>query len=82
MQALLEALEATESHLRALGFDPATLLGSTGFTRIKGLKDATEAVYSSDEAKRRFEILARQVFHPFQGIVDGAIGVCLRRTTR
>ena len=69
VQALIEALEATESHLRDLGFDPATLLGSAGFTRIKGLKDAAEAVYSSDEAKRRFEILARQVFTRFKALL-------------
>ena len=62
VQALIEAIEATEAHLRGLSFDPTTLVGSTGFTRIKGLKAAVEAVYSSDEAKRRFEILARQVF--------------------
>ena len=69
VQALIEALEATESHLREIGFDPATLLGSAGFTRIKGLKDAAEAVYSSDEAKRRFEILARQVFTRFKALL-------------
>ena len=69
VQALIEALEATESHLRDLGFDPATLIGSAGFTRIKGLKDAAEAVYSSDEAKRRFEILARQVFTRFKALL-------------
>ena len=62
VQALIEAIEATEAHLRGLGFNPATLLGSADFARIKGLKDAVEAVYTSDEVKRRFEILARQVF--------------------
>ena len=30
VQALIEAIEATEAHLRRLGFDPATLVGSTG----------------------------------------------------
>ena len=69
MQALIEAIEATEAHLRGLGFDPATLVGSTGFARIKRLKDAVEAVYSSDEAKRRFEILARQVFVRFKALL-------------
>ena len=69
VQALIEAIEATEAHLRRLGFDPATLVGSTGFARIKGLKDAVEAVYSSDEAKRRFEILARQVFVRFRALL-------------
>jgi type I restriction enzyme R subunit len=59
VQALLEAIEATEFHLRSLGFDPATLIGSTGFARIARLKDVVEAVYTTDESKRRFEILAR-----------------------
>jgi len=69
VQALIEAIEATEAHLRGLGFDPAALAGATGFARIKGLKDAVEAVYSSDEAKRRFEILARQVFDRFKALL-------------
>ena len=69
VQALIEAIEATEAHLRGLGFDPASLIGSTGFARIKGLKDAVEAVYSSDEAKRRFETLARQVFIRFKALL-------------
>ena len=69
VQALIEAIEATEAHLRGLGFDPATLIGSTGFTRIKGLKDAVDAVYTNDEAKRRFEVLARQVFVRFKALL-------------
>jgi type I restriction enzyme R subunit len=69
VQALIEAIEATEAHLRSLGFDPATLVAAQGFTRIKGLADAVEAVYSSDEAKRRFEILARQVFNRFKALL-------------
>jgi type I restriction enzyme R subunit len=69
VQALLEAIEATEAHLRGLGFDPETLIGAKGFFRIKGLADAVEAVYSSDEAKRRFEILARQVFLRFKALL-------------
>ena len=69
VQALIEAIEATEAHLERLGFDPATLIGSTGFARIQGLKDAVEAVYSSDEAKRRFEALAREVFRRFKALL-------------
>ena len=69
VQALIEAIEATETHLRGLGFDPKSLIGSKGFARIKGLKDAVNAVYSSDDAKRRFEILARQVFIRFKALL-------------
>ena len=68
VQALIEAIEATEAHLRSLGFDPKNLMGSTGFARIRGLKDAVEAVYTSDESKRRFEVLARQVFSRFKAL--------------
>ena len=69
IQALVESIEATEAHLRSAGFDPATLMGSAGFQRIKGLKDAVEAVYSSDEVKQRFEALARQVFVRFRALL-------------
>ena len=69
VQALIEAIGATEVHVRGLGFDLSTLIGSTGFARIKGLKDAVDAVYTSDESKRRFEILARQVFARFRALL-------------
>jgi type I restriction enzyme, R subunit len=54
VQLLIEGINATEAHLRGnateallrgLGFDPATLIGSNGFARIKGVADAVEAVY-------------------------------------
>jgi type I restriction enzyme, R subunit len=67
--ALRQAIEATEGHLLGLGFDPGRLAGATGFTRIEALRDAVDALYSSDETKRRFEILARQVFGRFKALV-------------
>ena len=39
------------------------------FDRIEALRDATNAVYTSDEAKRRFEIMARQVFARFKALL-------------
>jgi type I restriction enzyme R subunit len=69
VKALLEAIEETEKHLRGLGFDPARLRGAKGFARIQALADAVDAVYTSDESKRRFEILARQVFIRFKALI-------------
>lgn len=69
VQALIEAIEATEAHLRSLGFDPAGLIGTKGFVRIALLRDAVDAVYTSDDAKRRFEVLARQVFARFKALL-------------
>lgn len=67
--ALKDAIEETERHLLSLGFDAERLVGAKGFTRIQALADAVDAVYTSDEAKRRFEILARQVFIRFKGLL-------------
>jgi type I restriction enzyme R subunit len=67
--ALLDAIEETEAHLQRLGFDAGRLVGVGGFTRIQALADGVDAVYTSDEAKRRFEILARQVFIRFKGLL-------------
>ena len=67
--ALQDAIEATEVHLRGLGFEPAGLLGAKGFTRIQGLADAVDAIYANDESKRRFEILSRVVFSRFKALL-------------
>lgn len=67
--ALADAISVTEAHLRGLGFEANSLLGTTGFTRIQLLADAVEAVYTSDESKRRYEILARVVFSRFKALL-------------
>ena len=67
--SLLQAIEAAEQHLLALGFDATRLHGATGFDRIEALRDAVDAVYTSDESKRRFEIMARQVFIRFKTLL-------------
>lgn len=70
VQALSAAIEETEKHLRTCGFDPARLVGAKGFTKIAALADGAEAVVNSrDEGRRRFEILARQVFSRFKALV-------------
>jgi type I restriction enzyme R subunit len=69
VRSLVEALEAAEEHLRGLGFELSRLTGARGFDRIEALRDAVNALYTSDAAKRRFEILARQVFDRFRALL-------------
>ena len=69
LAAFLQALEAAENHLKRLGFDPARLTGAKGFKRTEALRDAVDALYTSDEAKRRFEIMAREVFSRFKALL-------------
>lgn len=69
LKALVQAIEAAENHLAGLGFDSKRLIGSKGFQRISALRDAVDALYTSEEAKRRFEIMARQVFERFKALL-------------
>ena len=66
---LVEAIEETENHLRGLGFEPNILLTAKGFDRIEAIRDAVDALYDSDESKRRFEIMARQVFSRAKALI-------------
>lgn len=67
--SLLEAIEVAEDHLRKLGFDPTRLVGAVGFDRIEGLRDAVDALETTDEDKRRFQIMARHVFSRFKALL-------------
>lgn len=70
VKALLSAIEETEKHLRGLGFEPDRLTGAKGWTRIAAIADGVEAVVNArDEGRRRFEILARQIFIRFKALV-------------
>lgn len=83
IEALEEAIALTEEHLHTLGFELATITGSapSSFARIKAIEDGVDAVYTNDETKRRFEILAREVFTKFKSalMVDGVSGFVPRR---
>ena len=83
VQALLEAIEATEAHLRGLGFDPAIADRREGFARIKRPSPTRSRPSTPPtRAKRRFEILARQVFIRFKAAGDRADRVRLCRAAR
>ncbi len=69
VQSLINAVDETEAHLRTLGFEPSRLISTRGFSKIQAIADGVEAVYTSDESKRRFEILARVVFTRFKALI-------------
>jgi len=61
--------------LAGLGFE-VKRLGATGFSRTEAFRDAVEAIHGPakgkdgpDEARRRFEILARVVFARFKALL-------------
>lgn len=60
--ALVKAIEAAENHLRGVEFEPDQLNGLKGFAMTGAMRAAVDALYTTDEAKCRFQIMAREVF--------------------
>ncbi|MBU3666213.1 MAG: type I restriction endonuclease subunit R [Chthoniobacterales bacterium] len=67
--ALIEAIEAAEAHLRGLGFEPERLTDAKGFAKIEALRDAVDALRTTDETQRRFEIMARELFSRMKALI-------------
>lgn len=73
IEELVEAIRETKLHLWKLGFDLIKLTDimdvEVTFKRIKLLNDAREVIYSSEESKKKFEILARSVIKKYKACV-------------
>jgi len=65
---LIDAIETAEDHLAKLGFDVSRFENAAGFDRIEAIKDAVEAARTTDDDKRRFEILAMEVVKRFRAL--------------
>lgn len=73
IEELVDAIRGTKLHLGQLGFDLKKLTDTIDievtFKRIRLLNDAREAIYSSEENKKKFEILARAVIKKYKACV-------------
>lgn len=66
---LEEALAATETFLREeVDFALEALINSPGLEKLAALDRAIDAVYTNDETKRKFQVLAREVFRKFKAL--------------
>lgn len=67
---LEEAITAAEGFLSSRDFRLLDILEKTGFERNKAIIDAKEAVNENDESRKRFQIMAREVFKKFKACVN------------
>ncbi|VTO19792.1 type I restriction endonuclease subunit R [Brevundimonas vancanneytii] len=67
---LQEAIAAAEGFLSARDFRLLDILEKSGFARNKAIIDAKEAVNENDESRKRFQIMAREVFKKFKACVN------------
>ncbi|MCH8486483.1 MAG: type I restriction endonuclease subunit R [Candidatus Cyclonatronum sp.] len=69
IQQLEEALEATETFLQdEVRFDLQELIKADGLHKLAAMEKAVNAVYTNDETKRKFQILAREVFKKYKAL--------------
>jgi type I restriction enzyme R subunit len=66
---LEETLEATETFLLdEVNFDLQELIKADGLHKLEAIEKAINAVYTNDETKRKYQILARAVFKKYKAL--------------
>lgn len=66
---LEEALEATEIFLKdEVNFYLLELINATGLQKLAAMEKAVNAVYTNDETKRKFQVLAREMFKKYKAL--------------
>ncbi|SDA96042.1 type I restriction enzyme, R subunit [Algoriphagus alkaliphilus] len=69
IQELEETLNATESFLLdEVNFDLQELINANGLHKLAALEKAVNSVYTNDETKSKFQILAREVFKKYKAL--------------
>ncbi len=69
IKQLEEALEATEIFLQEeVNFELKELIEAEGLHKLASIEKAVNAVYTNDETKRKFQILARAVFKKYKAL--------------
>lgn len=70
LEELREATEAVVIYLKEeVSFDIREMLNSSGSHRIKAIKDGVDAVYTTDETKAKFGVLARELFKKYKALM-------------
>ncbi|MDD5578133.1 MAG: HsdR family type I site-specific deoxyribonuclease [Methylobacter sp.] len=66
---LEETLEATETFLQdEVNFDLQELIKAEGLHKLLAMEKAINAVYTNDETRQKYQILAREVFKKFKAL--------------
>lgn len=78
---LIEAIGFVRDFLQVQGFRLEDINEKTGFARNAAIVEAKEAVNENDQTRKRFEIMAREVFKKFKACIN-VLGVNGQRDAR
>jgi len=66
---LKDTIDATEAYLHdELNFDLSRIVDTEGLLRLRAIKDGEDAIYTNEETKKRYEVLARMVFKKYMAV--------------
>ena len=69
IRELEEALSATEVFLQdEVNFELRELIESSGLEKLAAMEKGINAIYTNDETKRKFQVLARMVFKKYKAL--------------
>lgn len=69
LKELEQTIEETKSFLAERGFNLSDVVDATGFEKIHAINRAKEVINQSEETRKRFEILAREVFKKLKACI-------------
>lgn len=67
---LVEAIEMVEDYLQERDFNLHQVLDAEGFSIARAIMDAKEVINQSEETRKRFQILAREVFKKWKACLN------------
>ena len=78
---LIESVDLVRGFLRQQGFNLNDIIEKQSFARNKAIVEAKEAVNENDQTRKRFEVMAREVFKKFKACIN-VPGVNAQRDNR
>lgn len=70
LESLNESISLVAEFLRKQDFELNRIVTDTGFTRNATIAKAKEVINQNDETRKRFEVMAREVFNKFKACIN------------
>lgn len=70
LESLNESISFVIEFLRKQDFELSTIVTETGFSKNAAIAQAKEVINQNDETRKRFEVMAREVFNKFKACIN------------
>ncbi|ACR13261.1 type I restriction-modification system, R subunit, site-specific deoxyribonuclease, HsdR family [Teredinibacter turnerae T7901] len=70
LESLNESISLVAEFLRKHGFEISRINTETGFAKNAAIAQAKEIINQNDETRKRFEVMAREVFNKFKACIN------------